>query len=377
MNTNVEHSYANRAAVENLGDRILLEIADYYIVVCNELVWNTQMYISKVAEEFLSMEKQNQAIRKLIVIHNWINSTAEEVEVNFEKYIKPNYIGRKVNIQGSNNFYFNVKQRVNEVDVYIDHFFMVGEGATKDGAFDYFINERKYNQTIINVLKQNFAIWFPPCEFNKPLDVENTILEILNNVGRDYYFASQCINNHNNNNNCNIGDEDGDDDYDFKYFYGNSNLVENSQSLHPELPIPVFTFESGAFKIRKVPGVKYLPRIVPMKEIQQFHSEYIYPIITYYKPNEEMICQIECPGCDVQQSLVLQVACKLRYFSFQSTVSVAKLEVYETESHSENNVPDSKVESIIKAKCKESFNLNTSLVIYEGSKYLNDNCNIL
>jgi len=348
MQNNEEH--VNRAAVEDMLDCIMASLADYFIIVVNDLTWSDQLFISKIVHQFNKQRANDQT--KLIVIHNWYHISLSQLVPHFEQYVARNYKGRtnrnldELNLEnGDTLFWYNTIEQSRKGRVFVDHYFIVGEGpqplsssSSSDLKFSAsFEKERLHNDKVFDHIRRSFPSFFPRMLASDHHDIESSLLECFTILGRKYLVAEKidhnqaihkAIQNKNNiidNNNCDDNVEVVDD----------GEVSNDNYKIGAEV-YPEFKFENNRYCLTEKRGYKYVCKSIPISVVlSQYPSSIVIPNIIYQVQNDqkkvvELLAHLECPGLlrssvhlDTSNRNFWKLTITKQKFEYQSTVNIS------------------------------------------------------
>jgi len=66
-------------------DNVIFDLSDYYIILLNDLTWPDQLFILSIIDK---ISNRYTKVKKLYIVHNWMNIKKSTFNDHFEKYIK-------------------------------------------------------------------------------------------------------------------------------------------------------------------------------------------------------------------------------------------------------------------------------------------------
>jgi len=157
-------------------------------------------------------------------------------------------------------------------------FFIVGEGPSdfKSEENDPHKIDKEYNNKFFQYIRTSFPILFPRREAVNEHNIDNLLLGCFNKIINKYLISEKV----------------------------NIAAAENERIIVHDIK-PNFCFKDSVFRIENQEGYKFVTKSIPISlMLSQYPSSLAIANICYQVYNErnqlrELICQLECPGCDI------------------------------------------------------------------------------
>eukprot|EP00475_Leptophrys_vorax_P034863 TRINITY_DN5681_c0_g1_i1.p1 TRINITY_DN5681_c0_g1~~TRINITY_DN5681_c0_g1_i1.p1 ORF type:complete len:574 (-),score=150.91 TRINITY_DN5681_c0_g1_i1:105-1826(-) len=259
----------SKSATESLINQVLLDIADYMIIVVNELTFPDQLQLSQL---LLGLVERKKQVKEIVVVHNWKSQPLEAVEKLFKKYVEPSYPGgsvKRIKKNESLPFYYSSFERDQETQVL--HLFMVRESDNKED-----VKNIEYNDKVFGFIRNWFDTKIAPVFQDARKQI---LLKVLNSLNRHLPLYLTVRSRENGR------DEDGSD-----------AVLENILTLD-QVQLPdgrksmCFTLahKEYAYSVRKLPDPDIFP--IPKPE-SKFFPKYS----RIWSEEHGFIVEIEVPG---------------------------------------------------------------------------------